>query len=79
MSGAAWQGTASLDLQEFKHPKGAERLLAHLWQELEPLVHLRIFSTLSEFYRSFRRTPGQEYITFGMDSPQEVGGNLGQD
>ena len=67
LSGAAWKATESLDLQDVKNPKGVERLLAHLWQELEPLEHLRIFSTLSEFCRNFRRSPGQEYITFDME------------
>ncbi|CAE7692882.1 unnamed protein product, partial [Symbiodinium microadriaticum] len=36
-----------------------ERLLwDHLYQELEPLEHLRVFSTLTEFYRGFKRTEG---------------------
>ena len=38
------------------------RLLAHLWQEPEPLEHLRTFTTLSEFYKDFKRSPGQEFV-----------------
>ena len=67
LSGAAWLATESLDLMELKHPKGVERLLAHLWQELEPLEYLRILSTLADFYKNFRRSPGQEYIAYDME------------
>ena len=58
--------TESLDLEDLKHPEGVQRLLAHLWQELEPLEHLRTFTTLSEFYKDFRRSPGQEFVEFDM-------------
>ena len=44
-------------------PRGG---LAHLWQELEPLEHLRTFTTLSKFYKDFRRSPGQEFVEFDM-------------
>ncbi|CAE7944443.1 Slc8a2 [Symbiodinium sp. KB8] len=46
---------------------GVERLLSHLWQELEPLEYLRIFSTPADFYKNFRRSPGQEHIAYGME------------
>ncbi|CAE7241378.1 unnamed protein product [Symbiodinium necroappetens] len=67
LSGVAWLAMESLDLLDLKHPKSVERLLAHLWQELEPLEYLRIFCTLADFYKNFRRTPGQEYIAYDME------------
>ncbi|CAE7260901.1 RE1 [Symbiodinium sp. KB8] len=66
LSGQAWMATESLDLADLKHPEGVQRLLAHLWQELEPLEHLRTFTTLSEFYNDFRRSSGQEFVEFDM-------------
>ena len=67
LSGQAWLATESLDLDYIKHPDGVKRLLQHLWQELEPLEYLRTFTTLSEFYKGFKRSPGMEYITYDME------------
>ena len=67
LSGVAWLAMESLDLLDLKHSKSVERLLAHFWQELEPLEYLRIFCTLADFYKNFRRTPGQEYIAYDME------------
>ncbi|OLP81988.1 hypothetical protein AK812_SmicGene37403 [Symbiodinium microadriaticum] len=67
LSGVAWLAMESLDLMDLKHSKSVERLLALLWQELEPLEYLRIFCTLADFYKNFRRTPGQEYIAYDME------------
>ena len=67
LTGAAWTATESLDLQELQHEQGVQRLLRHLYQELEPLEHLRVLSTLSEFYRDFKRTPGQEFVAYDME------------
>ena len=67
LTGQAWMATESLDLDYIKHPDGVKRLLQHLWQELEPLEYLRTFTTLTEFYRGFKRTPGMEYITYDME------------
>ena len=67
LSGQAWLATESLDLDYIKHPEGVKRLLQHLWQELEPLEYLRTFTTLAEFYKGFKRTPGMEYITYDME------------
>ena len=47
--------------------EGVDRLLRHLWQELEPLEHLRIFTTLTDFYKDFRRSTGQEFIAYDME------------
>ncbi|CAE7707379.1 RE1 [Symbiodinium sp. CCMP2592] len=66
LSGQAWMATESLDLEDLKHPNGVQRLLDHLWQELEPLEHLRTFTTLAEFYKDFRRSPGEEFVEFDM-------------
>ena len=43
-----------------------ERLLKHLWAELEPLEFLRVFSTLADFYKGFRRAKGQEFVAYDM-------------
>ena len=67
LSGAAWTATEGLELQEPKHEQGVQRLLKHLYQELEPLEHLRVFSTLTEFYRDFKRTAGQEFVAYDME------------
>ncbi|OLP76029.1 T-complex protein 1 subunit eta, partial [Symbiodinium microadriaticum] len=67
LSGQAWLATESLDLSYIKHPDGVERLLQHLWQELEPLEYVRTFTTLTEFYKGCRRTPGMEYLTYDME------------
>ena len=53
LSGASWQATESLDLQELKNPKGVERLLAHLWQELEPLELLYALRVFLQFPKTF--------------------------
>ena len=58
LTGLAWEVCETLDWKSLKHPDGVERLLQHLWSELEPLELLRIFNTLSEFYASFKRTRG---------------------
>ncbi|CAE7350390.1 NLRC3, partial [Symbiodinium necroappetens] len=67
LSGAAWTATEGLELQDLKHEQGVQRLLKHLYQELEPLEHLRVFSTLTEFYRDFKRTAGQEFVAYDME------------
>ena len=54
LGGQTWLATETLPLTELKNPKGVDNLLRHLWQELEPL-ELRVFTTLQEFYQSFRR------------------------
>ena len=66
LTGPAWAATENLDLQELKHEDGVRRLLKHLYQELEHLEHLRVFSTLTEFYRGFKRLPNQEFIEYDM-------------
>ena len=66
LSGNAWLATESIPLESLRHPQGVERLLQHLWSELEPLEFLRIFSTLADFYKNFRRTRGQEFVAYDM-------------
>ena len=66
LPGAAWTATEGIDLQELKHEQGDQRLLKYLYQELEPLEHMRVFSTLTELYREFKRTAGQEFIEYDM-------------
>ena len=52
------------DVKSLKHVEGVQRLLDHLWSELEPLEHLRVFTTLSEFYVKFRRSRGMEFTAY---------------
>ena len=66
LSGTAWLATESIPLESLKHPQGVERLLKHLWTELEPLEFLRVFSTLADFYKGFRRAKGQEFVAYDM-------------
>ena len=66
LSGTAWLATESIPLESLKHPQGVERLLKHLWAELEPLEFLRVFSTLADFYKGFRRAKGQEFVAYDM-------------
>ncbi|CAE7294476.1 RE1 [Symbiodinium natans] len=82
LSGQAWLATESIDLDFLKHPQGVDRLLKHLWQELEPLEHLKIFTTLTEFYKDFRRGAGQEFVAFDLEFRahlkrlEEIGGKI---
>ena len=63
----AWRATETLSLETLRDPRGVDRLLEHLWSELEPLEHLRVFSTLQGFYRNFRRGRSQEFVSYDMD------------
>ena len=82
LTGNAWLATESIPLESLKHPEGVNRLLDHLWKELEPLEFLRTFQTLADFYKSFRRTPGQQYVAYDMDFRrhaqrlEEIGGGI---
>lgn len=64
LSGQAWKATETLRIEDLRCDTGVDKLLSHLWQELEPLEHLRVFSTLQAFYRSFRRHKGEEFPAF---------------
>ena len=81
LTGQAWLATESLPLKDLKHQDGVERL-SHLWQELEPLEFLRVFSTLAEFYKNFRREKGQEFVAYDMafraqlQRLDEIGGGI---
>ncbi|CAE7552795.1 RE2 [Symbiodinium natans] len=50
--------------------------------ELEPLEFLRVFSTLAEFYKNFRREKGQEFVAYDMafraqlQRLDEIGGGI---
>ena len=64
LTGRAWRATETLDLETLRQADGVEKLLQHLWQELEPLEHLRTFQTLQSFYRGFKRNRGEEFVAF---------------
>ena len=66
LTGNAWLATESIPLESLKDPQGVQRLLDHLWKELEPLEFLRTFQTLADFYKGFRRTKGQEFVSYDM-------------
>lgn len=64
--GLAWDAIETLDLSSLKCRDGVEILLQHLWGELEPLEFMRTFTTLKEFYKSFKRQRGQEMVAYDM-------------
>eukprot|EP00435_Cladocopium_sp_Y103_P055701 s1586_g18.t1 len=64
LTGQAWECCETLDVSSLRCPQGVQLLLDHLWAELEPLEHLRISSTLSEFYQKFRRPKGQQFTAY---------------
>lgn len=61
LTGQAWECCETLDVASLD---GVAKLLAHLWAELEPLEHLRIANTMSEFYQKFQRPRGQQFTTY---------------
>ena len=63
----AWKATETLDIKSLKNNQGVDTLLQHLWGELEPLEFLRVFQTLNDFYRHFRRPNGQQFTEYDMD------------
>ena len=63
----AWKATETLDIKSLKNSQGVDTLLQHLWGQLEPLEFLRVFQTLNDFYRHFRRPNGQQFTEFDMD------------
>ena len=64
LTGQAWESCETLDVSSLRCPDGVEKLLSHLWQELEPLEHLRVATTLSDFYQKFRRSRGQQFTAY---------------
>ncbi|CAL1168448.1 unnamed protein product [Cladocopium goreaui] len=64
LTGAAWRATETLDMSTLRQEGGVDTLLSHLREELEPIEHLQVFSTLSNFFKSFRRSKGQEFVDF---------------
>ena len=64
LTGAAWRATETLDMSTLRQEGGVDTLLSHLREELEPIEHLQVFSTLSNFFKSFRCSKGQEFVDF---------------
>ena len=64
------------------HPDGVSRSMDHLLKELEPLEFLRMLQTLADFYKSFRRSKGQEFVAYDMEFRrhgqrlEEIGGAI---
>ena len=82
LSGDAWAATECLDISSLRCENGVEKLLEHLWSELEPLQYLRTFNTLSHFYRNFKRQKGQEMTSYDTEFRaqckrlDEIGGGI---
>ena len=74
--------SAKAPRQTLKAPDSLQRLLNHLYQELEPLEFLRIFQTLEDFYKNFKRPRGQEFTAFDtsfraqLQRLEEIGAGL---
>ena len=68
LTGQAWKATVESRIggPEASRWSALVASLLHLWQELEPLERLWTFTTLSEFYKDFRRSPGQKFVEFDM-------------
>ena len=64
LQGDAWKAAETLQVSDIRCKEGAEILLRHLWEELEPLEYLRVFQTLSFFYDSFKRARHQEMTSY---------------
>ena len=67
MTGVAWKTTETLQMDRLRSPQGVEYLLEHLQAELEPVEHLQVFGTLQQFFKSFRRARGEEFVTYDMN------------
>ena len=63
----AWLATEMLDIKTLKTNDGVDKLLQHLWSELEPLEFLRVFQTLDDFYKGFKRTTGQQFTEYDSE------------
>lgn len=60
---------------------GVDYLLDRLQQELEPLEHMRVFSTLQRFFISCRRNRGEGFVAYDhlrsqMQKLEEIGAGL---
>lgn len=61
LEGDAWAACETLDLRPLRSPRGVQKLLDHLWNELEPLAYLRTMNTLNYFYKEFQRGSNEEF------------------
>ena len=77
LSGQAWLAKETL-LDGVEESEGSGKPPRHLWQELEPLEFLRAFTTFEDFYKSFRRTRGQEFVNYDL-AFHSHGGDWGRD
>eukprot|EP00435_Cladocopium_sp_Y103_P012893 s3290_g3.t1 len=66
MTGVAWKTTETLDMAKLRTPDGVDYLLQHLQTELEPVEHMRVFGTLHNFFKTFRRARGEEFVSYDM-------------
>ena len=59
LTGQAWLATETLSVESLKDPRKVDRLLDHLWKELEPLHFLRVFQTFKASTKALREAqPG---------------------
>lgn len=64
LEGRAWLATQTMDVKKLRCANGVNHLLNHLQQELEPVEHLQTFQVLHEFFHSFKRSKGEEFVSF---------------
>ena len=64
LRGDAWKAAETIEVSQLKCKDGVEKLLRHLWDEMEPLEYLRVFQTLSYFFDHFHRVRGQEMTQY---------------
>lgn len=51
-------------MQTVSGKDGVDVLLKFLWRELEPLEFLRVMTTLSFFFKTFKRSQGEQFTTY---------------
>ena len=82
LSGNAWRATETLSMAKLLSPQGVDHLLSHLQSELEPLEYLQVFTTLTGFYKGFRRERGEEMSAYDtryrvqLQKLEEVGAGI---
>lgn len=54
-------------MERLRAPDGVDYLLDHLQLELEPVEHVHVFGTLHQFFKTFRRAKGKEFVTYNMN------------
>ena len=66
MTRVAWKTTETLDMAKLRTPEGVDYFLQHLQTELKPVEHMRVFSTLHNFFKTFWKAKSEEFVSYDM-------------